>query len=127
MNVQEWTDTPKVLRLAVLINAYRVVPRLIVVVYYTFFIKAWFFIVEWFIAFDWSVLPKDQIIGSVAAASIAGFPAIILGVLTKVLLQLTSSYWNGKSGAAYQPPPQRTAHYAAPTRPAPTQEGSDAI
>ena len=87
---------------ALLINAYRIVPRLILVVYFTFFIHAWYFIVEWFIAFDWAVLPKDQIVGSVAAASIAGFPAIILGILTKVLKELIHSYWNGSS-KAYAP------------------------
>jgi hypothetical protein len=80
---------------AVLCNSWRVVPRTILLVYYTFFIKAWFFIVEWFMAYDWGSLPDDQIIGSVAAAAIAGFPAIILGILTKVLNELTKSYWNG--------------------------------
>ena len=32
-------------------------------------------------------------VGSVAAAAIAGFPAIILGILTKVLKELVESYW----------------------------------
>jgi hypothetical protein len=84
------------------INAYRVVPRIVLFAYYGFFMYAWFFIVNWFIAFDWSTLPDDQVIGSVAAAAIAGFPAIILGILTKVLKELTQSYWNGSS-VAYQP------------------------
>lgn len=84
---------------AVLMNSYRVIPRLILAVYYTFFMYAWFFIVKWFIAFDWNSLPDDQIVGSVAAAAIAGFPAIILGILSKILKELTQSYWNGSSSA----------------------------
>ena len=76
-------------------NSYRMVPRLVLGTYYAFFMYAWFFIVNWFISFDWNTLPDDQIIGSVAAAAIAGFPAIILGILTKVLKELTQSYWNG--------------------------------
>lgn len=80
-----------------MINAYRVVPRIILVTYYTFFIYAWYFVVEWFMAVDWNKLPADQIVGSVAAAATAGFPAVILGILTKVLKELTESYWAGKS------------------------------
>lgn len=84
-----------------MINAYRVVPRIVLIVYFSFFIYAWKFVVQWFIAFDWNTLPKDQIVGSVAAAAIAGFPAIILGILTKVLKELVESYWKdpNKDGA----------------------------
>lgn len=80
---------------AKLLNAYRVIPRLVLAAYYTFFIQAWWFIVNWFIAFDWNSLPKDSVIGSVAVAAVAGFPAVIMGILTKVLKDLTMSYWNG--------------------------------
>lgn len=80
-----------------MINAYRVVPRIILIVYYTFFIYAWYFVVEWFMKVDWDKLPDDTIVGSVAAAATAGFPAIILGILTKVLKELTESYWGGQS------------------------------
>jgi hypothetical protein len=83
--------------IAEMINAYRVVPRIILVTYYTFFVYAWFFIVTWFMDVDWSALPDDQIIGSVAAGAIAGFPAVILGILTKVLKELTESYWGAQS------------------------------
>lgn len=85
---------------AEMINAYRVVPRIILVVYFSFFIYAWYFVVDWFIHFDWTTLPNDQIVGSVAAAAIAGFPAVILGILTKILKDLTLSYWGqpGKDG-----------------------------
>lgn len=82
--------------IAEMINAYRVVPRIILVTYYTFFVYAWFFIVNWFMGVDWNSLPSDQVVGSVAAAAIAGFPAIILGILTKVLKELTESYWGAK-------------------------------
>jgi hypothetical protein len=82
---------------AELLNSYRVIPRIVLASYYTFFMYAWFFIVKWFIAFDWNSLPDDQIVGSVAAAAIAGFPAIILGILSKILKELTQSYWNGSS------------------------------
>lgn len=80
---------------AEMINAYRVIPRIVLASYYAFFMYAWFFIVRWFINHDWSALPNDPIVGSVAAAAIAGFPAIILGILSKILKDLTTSYWNG--------------------------------
>jgi hypothetical protein len=80
-----------------MLNAYRVVPRIILVVYFSFFIYAWKFVVTWFVAFDWNSLPTDPIVGSVAAAAVAGFPAIILGILTKVLKELIESYWGGSS------------------------------
>ena len=82
---------------AVLLNSYRVVPRVIIAVYFTFFIHAWMLVVRWFMAFDWQSLPADQIVGATAAAAIAGFPAIILGVLTKILRELIHGYWNGSS------------------------------
>jgi len=78
------------LHIAERVDAFRLIPRLIMLVYYTFFIKAWFFVVEWFMAFDWSSI-EDQAI----ALAIVGFPAIILGVLTGVLSSLTTSYWQG--------------------------------
>lgn len=80
-----------------LLNYYRVFPRIWLGVYYVFFIKAWYYVVDWFIHFDWSELPNDTVVGSVAAAAIAGFPAIILGILTKILKDLTQSYWNGST------------------------------
>jgi hypothetical protein len=79
------------------LNAFRVIPRIVLFSYYTFFMYAWIFIVRWFIAVDWNALPKDPIVGAAAAAAIAGFPAIILGILSKILAQLTMSYWNGSS------------------------------
>ena len=92
------------------LDAWRVIPRLILVFYFTFFAKAWYFIVDWFIAYDWESLPKDQIVGATAVAAIAGFPAIILGILTKVLLQLIETYCKkpayGTRLSFYEPPPK---------------------
>ena len=62
-----------------------------------FFMYAWFYVVEWFISIDWDALPSDPIIGAAAAAANAGFPAVILGILSKILKELTQSYWNGSS------------------------------
>lgn len=80
---------------AEMMNAYRVVPRIVLFTYYGFFIYAWYFVVEWFMDVNWETLPNDAIVGSVAAAATAGFPAVILGILSKILKDLTTSYWNG--------------------------------
>lgn len=74
------------------LDAFRVVPRFVLLFYCAFFAKAWFFIVEWFIAYDWSQLPQNELVGSVAVAAVAGFPALILGILTKVLFQILQLY-----------------------------------
>jgi hypothetical protein len=76
------------------IDYFRVVPRLIMAAYFAFFMKAWLLVFEWFGAFDWKSLPDDQVVGAVAAAAIAGFPTVILTILTNVLFKLTASYWN---------------------------------
>jgi hypothetical protein len=82
---------------AQLLNSYRVFPRIWLGAYYVFFMGAWFYVVEWFTGFDWNALPSDPIVGAAAAAANAGFPAIILGILSKILMELTKSYWNGSS------------------------------
>lgn len=83
------TKSPdKWLLLAERLDALRVIPRIIMLAYYTFFIQAWYFVVEWFMAIDWSIIKSEAV-----ALTIAGFPAIILGVLTGVLSALTKSYW----------------------------------
>lgn len=80
----------KWLHIAERVDAFRVVPRLLMVAYYWFFIEAWFFVTEWFMGYDWS-----QVTDATVALTIAGFPAVILGVLTGVLGGLTKSYWAG--------------------------------
>lgn len=82
--------------LAQRINDYRVFPRIFVITYLLFFAFAWVWVVQWFMDYDWSALPKDPIVGMAAAGAVAGFPAIILGVLSKILKELIMSYWNGK-------------------------------
>ena len=83
--------------LAKRINDFRVFPRLFVISYLIFFAYAWHWVVDWFMHFDWNSLPTDPIVGAAASAAIAGFPAIILGVLSKILKELILSYWNGSS------------------------------
>jgi len=80
-----------------MINEYRVFPRLFVISYLAFFAYAWIFVVTWFMGFDWESLPKDSVVGSVAAGAVAGFPAIILGVLSTILKELMISYWGKKT------------------------------
>ena len=82
--------TDRWLHVAERVDAFRLVPRLIMLGYYTFFIKAWFFVTEWFMAYDWNNIEDPAI-----ALTIAGFPAVILGILTGVLASLTKSYWAG--------------------------------
>lgn len=72
------------------LDAFRVIPRLIVAVYYIFFIKAWYFVVTWFMEYDWSKIDNEAV-----ALSLAGFPAVILGVLTTILSTITKGYWDG--------------------------------
>lgn len=80
------------------VNDYRVFPRIFVTLYLLFFAYAWVWVVDWFMHFDWSKLPNDPIVGAAAAGAVAGFPSIILGVLSNVLMKLIMSYWNGSSG-----------------------------
>ena len=85
------------------INAYRVFPRIFVCSYLIFFGIAWVWIVWWFMTFDWSSIPQTGPVAPTVAAAVAGFPAIILGVLSKILKDLLLSYWNGKRPKYSQP------------------------
>ena len=91
------------------LDAWRIIPRLILLFYFVFFGKAWYFIVNWFVSYDWSDLPADQIVGATAVVAVAGFPAIILGILTKVLFQLIEMYCKkpgyGTRLSVHEPPP----------------------
>lgn len=87
-------DQDEWLKVAERLNAFRVIPRLILAVYYGFFINAWFYVVDWFIHFDWTSLPQDQVVGAAAVTAVAGAPTILLGILTKILKDLTQSYWH---------------------------------
>ncbi len=69
-------------------DAWRLIPRLLILVYYVFSIRAWWFVVEWFMAYDFAALESE-----VVALAVVGFPAIILGVITTVLGSLTNNYF----------------------------------
>ncbi len=70
------------------VDAIRLVPRLLIIGYYSFFVKAWFYVVDWFAAYDWTVIDNQAV-----ALALAGFPAAILGVITAVLSTLTKNYF----------------------------------
>ena len=69
-------------------NALRIIPRILVVAYYAFFVHAWFYVVDWFIAYDWTQVDNEAV-----ALALAGFPAAILAVITGVLGTLTNNYF----------------------------------
>ena len=70
------------------LDALRIIPRSLVILYYLFFIKFSFFVTDWFMAFDWSTVTEPTV-----ALAIAGFPVGILGVMTGVLGTLTNNYF----------------------------------
>lgn len=78
------------LRWAERVDAWRLMPRALMIIMYCHFIQGWYFVVEWFMHYDWSQVDNEAV-----ALAIAGFPAIILGVLTGVLANLTKGYWEG--------------------------------
>ncbi len=69
-------------------DAWRLIPRILILVYYVFSIWAWQFVVRWFMAYDFAALESE-----VVALAVVGFPAIILGVITTVLGSLTNNYF----------------------------------
>ena len=69
-------------------NAWRLIPRLLILAYYVFSVWAWWFVVSWFMAYDFAALESE-----VVALAVVGFPAIILGVITTVLGSLTNNYF----------------------------------
>ena len=75
-------------------NAWRLIPRLLILVYYVFSIWAWWFVVSWFMAYDFAALESE-----VVALAVVGFPAIILGVITTVLGSLTNNYFRTGSSS----------------------------
>ena len=69
-------------------DAWRLIPRLLILTYYVFSIWAWWFVVTWFMAYDFASLESE-----VVALAVVGFPAVILGVITTVLGSLTNNYF----------------------------------
>ncbi len=70
------------------LDALRIIPRLLLLIYYAFFVKFSWFVTAWFMAFDWSTVSEPTV-----ALAIAGFPVGILGVMTGVLGTLTNNYF----------------------------------
>ena len=77
-----------VIRFAGRLDALRIIPRLLVIGYYAFFMKFSFYLTDWFMAYDF-----DTIEDATVALAIAGFPVGILGVMTGVLGTLTNNYF----------------------------------
>lgn len=70
-------------------NKWRIMPRILMVVYYTFFIYAFTWVTEWFMTY-----PFDELENEAVSLAIAAFPAAILGVLSGVLASLTKQYFH---------------------------------
>ncbi len=83
--------TDPVIRFADRLDALRVIPRILVMTYYLFFIYFTLYLADWFMTFDWSAVENQAV-----ALAVAGFPVGILGVMTGVLGTLTNNYF--KSG-----------------------------
>ena len=80
--------TDPVIKFAARIDALRLIPRVLVIIYYAFFIKFSYYVTNWFMAYDFSTLENEAV-----ALAIAGFPVGILGVMTGVLGTLTNNYF----------------------------------
>ena len=89
----------------------RWMPKVIVLGYYIFFVKAWFYVVDWFMAFDWSSVENPSV-----ALAIAGFPAAILGVITLVLNTLTATAFRAMNGRASSSPGSTSSGYRSELR-----------
>lgn len=77
-----------VIHFAERLDALRIIPRFLVILYYAFFIKFAWFVTDWFMVFDWTTVTEPTV-----ALAIAGFPVGILGVMTGVLGTLTNNYF----------------------------------
>ena len=79
-------------------NDWRIVPRLLMGGAWLFTGYAWLLVFNWFVGVDWKAIDNEFI-----ALALAGFPAIILGVLTTNVSTLTNNYFrtggtNGGNG-----------------------------
>ena len=74
-------------------NKWRVIPRILMFVYYGFFMYAFTWVAGWFMSF-----PFDTIDNQAVALAIMGFPTAILGVLSAVLATLTKNYFHTPGG-----------------------------
>lgn len=69
-------------------NAWRIMPRILMIAYYAFFVFAFEQVSVWFMSFDFTSIENQAV-----ALAVAGFPVGILGVLSGVLLKLTEHYF----------------------------------
>lgn len=76
------------IRFADRLDALRVIPRILVITYYLFFMHFAYFLSEWFMSYDWSAVDNQAV-----ALAVAGFPVGILGVMTGVLATLSNNYF----------------------------------
>ena len=81
-------STDAVIRFAERLDALRIIPRALVIVYYAFFMNFSFYLADWFMAYDWTTVENQAV-----ALAVAGFPVGILGVMTGVLGTLTNNYF----------------------------------
>ncbi len=73
---------------AAVFNEWRVIPRLLMISYYTFFAWAFWSITSWYMAYDFNAITEPTV-----ALAITGFPVGVLGVLSGVLLKLSEHYF----------------------------------
>ena len=69
-------------------NAWRIMPRILMTVFYTFFILTFVWVTQWFMDYDFAKIENQAV-----ALAIAGFPTAILAVLSGVLGKLTDNYF----------------------------------
>ena len=68
-------------------DKWRIMPRVLMIAFYGFFMWAFIWVSSWFMAYDFTALTDSAV-----ALAIAGFPTAILAVLTGVLANLTKLY-----------------------------------
>jgi hypothetical protein len=86
--VNDIVSPDPVIRFAARLDALRIIPRALVIVYYAFFMNFSFYLADWFMAYDWTTVENQAV-----ALAVAGFPVGILGVMTGVLGTLTNNYF----------------------------------
>ncbi len=74
-------------------NKWRVMPRILMVAYYSFFAFTFWEISDWFMAFDWDTVSEPSV-----SLAVVGFPVGILTVLAGVLAHLTKNYFHTPGG-----------------------------
>lgn len=84
------------------LDALRLVPRVLVMIYYAFFIQFSYYLATWFMNYDFATIDNQAV-----ALAVAGFPVGILGVMTGVLATLTNNYFRtGRSWGCEDRPPE---------------------